>query len=664
MFYITLLSALTLLVAALFLTPLRQKMWVAFAAVVAAAIAIAIPAIGVLAQGGGEVVIAEIVSPFFGKEALTMDSLSALFSLVIGIAGVATLLYSRGYLAHYLNKKSSAHISLHYTALVVLVVSMMLVVISSGGFSFLFAWELMTIASFILILFDAERQQVLRAALAYLIMMHIGFVLLVAGFASIYSMTGSGNFADLAVCFSSGKTLPVFILFLLGFGMKAGLFPMHVWLPEAHPAAPSHVSAIMSGVMIKTGVYGVMRALWYVVDSAELHTIGLIILAAGVVTGLWGVILAAVQNDAKRLLAYSSIENIGVIFIGLGIATLSHAAGNYTVATIALCGALLHTVNHSMFKSLLFFGAGNIYSQMHTTLLDRFGGVAKYMPMTAILFFIATIAICALPPLNGFIGEFLIYLGMLDSIRAGVNTIYAAGGLLALSLIGGIVVFAFTKLYSTIFLGSPRDHHVAESEEVDNYRIAAMALPTLGIVAIGLFPQFAIRIVESVANQFFPSVTMPAIDNYIVPNLWRISLTAWLLVIIIALLYIIKSRAQRNRPMEQGPTWGCGFTSPNIRMQYTGESYSESLESIATSLTQNTVEGRAVGKSEIFPSTHGYSIKHKDKIDRLFSAWWMELLHIINKRIMSLRTGKINHYILFALLFMVVIFILSLFNWI
>ena len=454
MFYISLLLAFTLLIAAIFVAPLRWKMWVATAATALVTVATAIPAIGVL-SGDSEIEIMRITSPIFGSEALCMDSLSALFALIISIAGVATMLYSRGYLAHYLDKKSSTHISLHYTALVVLVASMILVVISSGGFSFLFAWELMTIASFLLILFDAQRQQVLRAALAYLIMMHIGFVLLVAGFASIYSVSGSGNFADLAICFSGGNTLPIFILFLLGFGMKAGLFPMHVWLPEAHPAAPSHVSAIMSGVMIKTGVYGIIRTLWYVVEPQELHIIGLIILAMGIITGLWGVILAAVQNDAKRLLAYSSIENIGVIFIGLGISTLAHAAGNSTVATIALCGALLHTINHSFFKSLLFFGAGNIYSKMHTTLLDRFGGVAKHMPITAILFFIATIAICALPPLNGFVGEFLIYLGMLDSIREGVNTIYAAAGLLALSLIGGIVVLAFTKLYSTIFLGVP-----------------------------------------------------------------------------------------------------------------------------------------------------------------------------------------------------------------
>lgn len=574
---------------------------------------------------------------------------------------MATILYSRGYLAHYLTKKSPAHISLHYTALALLVLSMMLVVMADGSFLFLFAWELMTIASFILILFDAERTEVLRAALAYLVMMHIGFIFLVAGFVGIDTICGNSSFDYLSICFTEGKNLHIFILFLLGFGMKAGLFPMHVWLPEAHPAAPSHVSAIMSGVMIKTGVYGVIRVVSQMSVPEQIHTVGVILLTVGIVTGLWGVILAAVQNDVKRLLAYSSIENIGVIFIGLGIATLAHAAGNSIVMTLALCGALMHTINHSLFKSLLFFGAGNIYSQMHTTHLDRFGGVAKYMPVTAILFLVATIAICALPPLNGFIGEFMIYLGMLNSVRDGVNTLYAAGGMLALALIGGIVVLAFTKLYSTVFLGSPRHHHVAESEEVDSLRIAAMAIPAAGIIAIGLFPQYAVRIVEPVVKSL-TGANASLIGNYISPTLSRISLTAILLIIVIALLYIVKRRTQSTRTVAQGPTWGCGFTAPNIRMQYTGESFAEGLESIATSLTQNTVEGRAVGKSEIFPTQHNYNVRHKDKIDRLLAEWWVELLRIINKRIMKLRTGKINHYILFALLFLVAIFVLSLLN--
>ena len=660
MFYLYFLLALALLIVALFSAPLRAKVWTALVAVGVATIATIAPSIGVL-MGASEIVIMQMQSPIFGIESLSIDSLSAFMLLIIGISGIATILYSRGYLEHYLKEKSSAHISLHYLALVVMIISMMLVVMSSGGFSFLLSWEMMTIASFILILFDAQRAEVMRAALAYLVMMHIGFIFLVAGFAVMHATCGSANFSLLPQCFLAGKTLPIFILFLLGFGMKAGLFPMHVWLPEAHPAAPSHVSAIMSGVMIKTGVYGVMRVAMNITSPTELQIAGAIILVVGIVTGLWGVILAAVQNDVKRILAYSSIENIGVIFIGLGIAALGQAAGNSIVATLALCGALMHMFNHSLFKSLLFFGAGNLYSQMHTTQLDRFGGVCKSMPMTAILFLIATIAICALPPLNGFVGEFLIYLGMFSSVRDGVNTLAAAGGLFSLALIGGIVVLAFTKLYSTVFLGSPRDHNVAEATEVDSFRIAAMGIPMAGILLIGFLPQYAVKIAERVAAQFTHFAT-PIIDSYANSALINISLVALALTIIASLLYLLKRRAQASRHIEQGPTWGCGFTSPNIRMQYTGESFAEGFESIATSLTQNTVEGRTVDKSEIFPSAHNYNVKHKDKVDRLFAAWWMEMLRIINKRIMRLRTGKINHYILFALVFLVAIFLLSLFN--
>ena len=662
MFYISSLLALALLVATIFLAPIKSKMWVAFTYVAIAAIAAVAPSIGVL-TGAERVVLADGIPSMLGIGSLSIDALSALFLLIIAVAGVATMLYSRGYLAHYLTKKSSAHISLHYTALAVLIISMMLVVMADGGFLFLFAWELMTIASFILILFDAERAEVLRAALAYLIMMHVGFIFLVAGFVGLESAAADTTFSSLAACFAQGKNIGVFILFLLGFGMKAGLFPMHVWLPEAHPAAPSHVSAIMSGVMIKTGVYGVLRVVSQMSDPAQIQTAGVIILAVGAVTGLWGVILAAMQNDVKRLLAYSSIENIGVIFIGMGIATLAKAAGNMPIMALALCGALLHTVNHSLFKSLLFFGAGNLYSKMHTTLLDRFGGVAKYMPITAILFLLATMAICALPPFNGFVGEFLIYLGMLGSVRDGINTLYAAGGLMALALIGGLVVLAFTKLYSTVFLGSPRHHHVAESDEVDNLRVAAMAIPALGIIAIGLFPQYAIHIVNRAVATLGGGYNA-VLSTGVTATLWKVSLTAILLIIVISLLYTIKYRAQRRRTTSEGPTWGCGFTSPNIRMQYTGESFAEGLQSIATSLTQNTVEGRAVGKSEIFPSSHNYNIRHKDKIDRLLAEWWVELLRIINKRMMNLRTGRINNYILFALLFLIAIVVLSLFNFI
>ena len=365
--------------------------------------------------------------------------------------------------------------------------------------------------------------------------------------------------------------LPLFVILFIGFGMKAGLFPMHIWLPEAHPAAPSHVSAIMSGVMIKTGIYGVVRLMQAIDANTELlYTIGLIVLLSGIVTGLWGVIFAAMQNDVKRLLAYSSIENIGVILIGLGIAAVGHAAGSDLIGMCGMCGALLHTVNHSLFKTMLFFGAGNIYSKMHTTTMNRMGGIAKHMPLTAALMAFAVAAICALPPLNGFVSELFIYIGMFNGISDGHEVLYSVAGIIALSLIGGIVVLAFTKLYGVVFLGSPRSHEVAETQEVDGCRIGAMAIPAAFILFIGLFPQYAILPIARVAEAVTASDNTMVIDH-MMPTLQTMSLISWILIAVIVALFLLKRRAQRSRTITEGPTWGCGFTALNTKMQYTGE---------------------------------------------------------------------------------------------
>ena len=654
------LLALAVVTALIFAAPLKAKVWATLAVVAAGALWASATAVGVLA--GGHTVRLWATDVFlFGSDAGSMDPLSALFALIVSVGAVAAVLYSRGYLAHYLGRKSPTHISLHYTALATMFYAMLGVVTSEGGFSFLFFWELMTVASFLLILFDAERREVRRAALAYVIMMHVGFALLLIGFVRLDSVCGSADFALLGEYFRTQPALPLFVVFLAGFGMKAGMFPMHVWLPEAHPAAPSHVSALMSGVMIKTGVYGILRVTAQIADLPTLRTAGLILLVAGIVTGLWGVILAAAQNDVKRLLAYSSIENIGIVLIGLGIAALGKSSGNQLAAICGLSGALLHTLNHSLFKSLLFFGAGNILSQTHTTSLDALGGLGRHMPVTGLLFLAGTTAICALLPLNGFVSELLIYLGMLDGIASGSDVLASAAGLAALALIGGVVILAFTKLYGTVFLGAPRTHEVAEASEVDNFRIAAMALPLAGILFIGLFPQTAVSAVPRAAGFFIPPPA-DAADYLLSPTLAAVSRTAWLLILVVGLLAWLRSRALRTRKVTDGATWGCGFTSPNVRMQYSGESYSEGLQSIATSLTQNSGEGGAVGKGEIFPAAHNFDIRHKDRFDKLFAAWWVELLRVINKRAMRLRTGKINHYVLFALAFLVLIFLLSIFN--
>ena len=440
---------------------------------------------------------------------------------------------------------------------------------------------------------------------------------------------------------------------------------MHVWLPEAHPAAPSHVSALMSGVMIKTGVYGVLRTAMYLPAGETLATAGVILLGAGIVTGLWGVLLAAMQNDVKRLLAYSSIENVGIIFIAIGVALLGRSAGNDAVALCGMAGALLHTLNHSFFKSLLFFGAGNLYAEAHTTALDRFGGVARQMPVTAILFLAGTAAICALPPLNGFVSEFIIYTGMFRSIAEGQQVLLAAAGVTALALIGGLALFAFTKLYGIVFLGAPRTHEVAEMHEADNYRIAAMALPAAGILFIGLLPWTVLPLLTKVAATLLPGLgagRQPAAELPLWAGLTQITLVAAVLIAATALLLVAKRRALRRRTVASGPTWGCGFTAVNTRMQYTGESFVEGLESIVHPFTEEVVEGKAVDKQEIFPSAHDFDIRRKDRVARLFSAWWVESLRLLNARVMRLRTGKINHYILFALLFIVLVFLCSILN--
>lgn len=644
-------------VAAIFAAPLRAKAWVSLALTACGAVAASVKAVEVLATGR-TVLLWSIETPLFGHDSGSMDGLSALLVLVIAIGSVAATLYSRGYLARHLPTKSPAHVALHYTSLTLMSLAMLAVVCSDGGLSFLFFWELMTVASFLLILFDAERPEVRRAALSYLIMMHVGFVLLIVGFARLSAVCGSASFAALPAYFAGRSALPLFLVFLAGFGMKAGLFPLHVWLPEAHPAAPSHVSALMSGVMIKTGIYGILRVT-AAIPALQMHTAGYILLGLGAVTGLWGVILAASQNDVKRLLAYSSIENIGVILLGTGIAVLGKAAGNPTVAFCGIAGALLHTVNHSFFKSLLFFGAGNVLSQTGTTSFNALGGLARHLPVTGLLFLVGTAAICALPPLNGFVSELFIYSGMLTGIAEGCDTLAAAGALTALALIGGIAVLAFAKLYGTVFLGSPRTHVVAEAEEVDALRIGAMALPLAGILAVGFFPQYALQLVARAAGFFIEDAgALGELSETCV----AVCRTVWLLAVVIGCLAWIRHRLLRRRTVEQGPTWGCGFTAPNVRMQYTGESFAEGLQSIARPLTHDSYEGSAIGRNEIIPGAHNFDIRHRDRIGTLFSAWWVEALRVLNGRVMRLRTGKINHYVLFALAFLALVSVLSVFE--
>lgn len=595
----------------------------------------------------------------FGELSFRMDRLSAVFVLMISLAAVAVGIYSKGYLRNYVEEKTPQHMSLHLVSLVSLYVSMLFVVMARDAFSFLFAWEMMTVSSFVLILFDAEKREVRRAAISYVILMHVGFIFLVAGFTIVSSAGLPPSFDSLALYFATHKPLPLFIVFLIGFGMKAGVFPLHIWLPEAHPAAPSHVSAFMSGVMIKMGVYGVMRVTSFM--ETDVFTIGIVLFVTGIVTGLYGAVMAAVQNDMKRLLAYSSIENVGIIFLAMGASAIGYATGDNFLALCAMSGALLHTLNHSFFKTLLFFGAGNVYTAAHTTSLNALGGLSRKMPVTAVLFLLGVMAISALPPFNGFVSEFLIYYGLFDSVGSGTGSIIAAMcGIVALSLIGGIVLLAFTKLFGVTFLGSPRSHAVEHAEEVPMSRLAACILPAGGILLVGLAPFLFTDGMFSVAGEFLFIDDAPALYDNLDGQVWKMASVAVMLIGTVVLLLVFRRLKLRDKTVERSPVWGCGFTSPSHKMQYSGESFSEGLYGISTPVTKTTTGSNVVNKNEIFPKKHSFDLKHKDKVSVLLSRWWVEFMKRINLRISKLNTGKVNHYVMYALIFLALILILSL----
>lgn len=655
--FIELIVALSFLSLLVFAVPMRWKWWVAFGVTGAGTMLCLTEAVRTLTRGTDSVY-REGTNLIFGLEYAVIDPLSAFFMILIALASLVVMLYARGYLKPYLAKKSGVQISLHYMSLVLMYFAMILVVVFRDGFGFLFSWELMTIASFLLILFDGERREVRRAALNYLIMMHIGFFFLLAAFSTLYAQGLPVSFDSLGAYFSGHATIPLFLLFLVGFGMKAGLFPLHVWLPEAHPAAPSHVSALMSGVMIKMGVYGILRVVSML--QSDLYAVGLILLVAGIVTGIWGILLAILQNDVKKILAYSSIENMGIIFIALGIGLIGIAQQNTLLALCGIGGALLHVMNHTLLKLLLFFGAGNLYSQLHATSLDVLGGVSKRMPVTGAFFLVGALGICALPPFNGFVSEFLIYVGMLDAVSVNQSVIAALFGITALALIGGLVVLAFTKLYGIAFLGSPRSVAVHQIHEVDPIRLVAMAILVAGIVVIGLFPLPFVYAVSYITGSLFDLPNAETVFRTMIPSIQRFNVALWVLIGVSLILWVWRWLALRKRPTESGPTWGCGFTAPTPKMQYSGESFSEGLQSLARNLTKNSGERVDLAREEIFPMAHHFEAKHKDKIDSLFTAWWVEFTRRLNARLSVLRTGKVNHYILYALLFLALILVLSL----
>ena len=426
-----------------------------------------------------------------GSLSFGLDGLSAFFCLPILLISPLAALYGCAYLAN--EKKSLGPILFFYN---VLTASMLLLMASRNALLFLIVWELMAISSFFLVVFDDEHAHVREAGWTYLIATHIGTAALLVLFALLGRQANSLDFDRMAGAgLSPAMASVLFALAVIGFGSKAGFIPLHVWLPEAHPAAPSHVSALMSGVMIKTGIYGLLRMLTLLGNPSAAWGWTLIII--GLVSGILGVAFALAQHDLKRLLAYHSVENIGIIALGIGAGLLGLAWKQPVLVVLGFGGGILHVLNHAVFKSLLFLGAGAVVHSTGTRDIDHLGGLFKSMRWTGVTFLVASAAISGLPPFNGFVSEFLIYVAAFSGVRAGSpeTVILAIGITGGLALIGGLAAACFAKAFGVVFLGEPRSSHAVDAHEVGAAMRWPMAILAVACLGIGLLAPTAVNLV-------------------------------------------------------------------------------------------------------------------------------------------------------------------------
>ncbi|MFA6357908.1 MAG: proton-conducting transporter membrane subunit [Candidatus Omnitrophota bacterium] len=589
----------------------------------------------------------------FGEISFKVDPLSLLFLICIFILVACSGIYAAGYLQPYKGKKPlGAHIFFYC----LLVLALVVIVTANNVILFLGAWETMSIAVYFLIIFDDEQASVRRAGFLYLAMAHCGTFLLFIMFFLLSHAAGSMNF-DLISRVNLSPVLAgtVFILALFGFGVKAGFLPVHIWLPHAHPAAPAHVSALLSGVAIKIGIYGICRVLWMVGVFPD--WCGYMLLMTGVVSGIMGVLYALGQHELKQLLAYHSIENIGIIALGLGVGLLGRSYALPLLATIGFAGGLLHVLNHSIFKGLLFLGAGSVIQKTHTGQLDQLGGLAKSMPITSALFLVGALAICGLPLFNGFISEFIIFFGLFQ----GLLTLPLAGmvacvlGILFLALMGALALACFTKVYGTVFLGKLRKELVLSiRREASPLMIAPMLVLAGLCIWIGFVPKYAVNLVI-LAGEYLSHVAASSINfSGILVSLSMVNNGFFIFLVLVLFLIFLRRHLLKKTPVlviSRLETWSCGFSQVTSRFQYTSSSFAHSiLDFVKNILFLRRHGGRVKGD---FPlPTQMHSLVRDAAEDFVFRPLFSRLA-ILSKKIDDGRIRYTQIYLMYIFLFLI-----------
>jgi hydrogenase-4 component B len=504
--------------------------------------------------------------PAVGDSLVGLDPLGAFFLVPVFLIGALASIYGLGYWPQKGNRRTGRSLQFFFG---LMVAGMALLVVARHALAFLFGWEGMALSGFFLINTESRRSECRRASFIYFIATHLGTLALFGMFALWHRATGSFDLTPASSgSLSSGAMTGIFLLALLGFGLKAGVMPLHFWLPGAHATAPSHVSAMFSGVMLKMGIYGILRVLWLVPDQPA--SWGALILALGAVSGLLGVVFAIAQHDMKKLLAYHSVENIGIILMGLGVAMLGRASGHQELFVLGMAGCLLHVWNHSLFKSLLFFGAGSAVHATGTRRIDRLGGLGKAMPWTSAFFLVGAVAICGLPPLNGFVSELFIYLGLFRGL-AGGGAGYSIAAIVApcLALVGALAIACFVKVCGVSFLGIARSPEAERAKESPRSMLIPMAALVVACAFIGLAPFLLVPVLDSVLASWGPA--SPSLGS--VTSLGFVSMASVATVLIAGILALILAA----KPARRTITWDCGYARPTSRMQYTASSFARGI---------------------------------------------------------------------------------------
>jgi hydrogenase-4 component B len=590
---------------------------------------------------------------------LRLDPLSAFFNLALALLAASVSVYSWSYLAHSAGGRNPGWFCF---LLNLLLLSLTVVFTASNILFFLIAWELMAVAAYFLVVSDHASQESRKGGLLYIMMSRGGTGMLLAGFLLLASAAGSTDFAALH---GAGQMLSplagaaAFLLLFLGFGVKAGIIPLHIWLPAAHPVAPSNISALMSGIVIKTGIYGMARVFF---DFYEVLPVwaGMAVLVVGVVSALLGVLYALMEHDLKRLLAYHSIENIGIILMGFGAALLFRSFGRPELAALALVAGLFHTLNHGVFKCLLFLGAGAVLHATHTRNMEEMGGLIRRMPGTALYFLIGAIAISGLPPLNGFVSEWFTYQALLAGFGAtSALTRVAfpiAGALLALT--AALAATCFVKAFGITFLALPRSEEAERATEVPLSMRSGMAVLAVTCILLGIGASWFLPVFDPITNSAFGIAASPGLvagNGFVLaagsPGSGTVSTAAIALLLIalgavpLLLWYVWGRRTSKSH----GPAWDCGLPGLTASNGYTATAFSKPLRMIFAALFRPRREIQA--EFEVSPY-YPKAIHFESEIEPAFETHFYEPLRqgvlSLAARMRRVQAGSIHLYLAYV----------------